>query len=91
QGWREIVACRHWDSTHRRPVHDRVAARADVPLFQAMTAALVQALQQAIAIYDEPGQRTYAGLILGGFEMLDRFTWERAVLEYEHAYDRLCV
>jgi glycogen synthase len=48
-----------------------------------------QALQAAIDLYTS-NQPEYAAMIYGGYRMLDKFSWERAVREYRRLYDQVC-
>jgi glycogen synthase len=87
QGWREIIDCSYWDQS---PRGDRIDDdRKDIPLFSAMVGSATRALQEAIDFYTSD-QQGYARMIYSGFEMLDRFSWERAVRGYRRLYDQVC-
>jgi glycogen synthase len=80
-GWEQMIACDYMPPDTTR-VQDRVGIR----LFDAMVQEAVWAMADAIALYvDHPCQ--YAQMVANGFAMLKRFSWERAVREYQRIYD----
>lgn len=80
--WQTIVACDYW------PGGDRIEDRRGTPLFDAMVQRAAWALQDAIDLY-QTDQTAYARMIYHGYQMLDSFTWERAIGEYRRLYDRV--
>ena len=87
QGWQAIVDCAYWN---QEPKGDRIDDdRKDIPLFEAMVQAAAQAIQAAIDVYTS-NQAEYAAMIYAGYEMLDNFSWERAVRGYRRLYDQAC-
>jgi glycogen synthase len=78
-GWRAIVACAYEPG-------DRVEQRSGIPLFDAMVGEAAAAFRDAIALY-EGDREGYARTIVNGFDMLDAFSWERAVREYQQVYE----
>lgn len=84
--WRRIIDCAYW---RQRPRGDRIDDRKDIPLFGDMVESAAQALQEAIDLY-RSDQEKYAKMIYSGFEMLDRFSWNRAVRGYRRLYDQVC-
>jgi glycogen synthase len=85
-GWQKIIDCKYWNLT---PKGDRVEDRRGIPLFDAMAQRAAWAFQDAIDLYTT-SQLQYAEMIYHGFKLLDRFSWERAVREYQRLYDRVC-
>ncbi len=86
QGWRRIVDCAYW---HQETKGDRIADRRGTALFDGMVSGAVAALEAAIQLYTS-NQARYAEMIYRGFQMLDQFSWDRAVSEYRHLYDSEC-
>lgn len=82
QGWREILACGYL------PEGDRLTERLNIPLFRSMVQAAEGALQEAIQLYQHD-QTGYANMIYQGFHMLDRFSWDQAVREYQEVFSSL--
>ncbi|MBN1874129.1 MAG: glycogen/starch synthase [Anaerolineae bacterium] len=84
-GWRKIVACEYG------PRGDRMQDRLGTPLFDAMVQEANWALQDAIDLYqhhrDGIPSQDYAQMIVNGFAMLSRFSWERAVRAYQRVYN----
>jgi len=79
QGWRKILDCAYW------PAGDRVTERLQNPLFQAMVGEAEKALNAAIELYmTNPG--AYATMISNGFHMLERFSWDQAVRDYQDLF-----
>lgn len=78
QGWRTIVECGYWTQT---PKGDRIADRRGTLLFDAMVHHAAQAIQAAIDFYTSD-QAGYAEMIYHGFELLQQFSWRRAIDEY---------
>jgi len=76
QGWSAILDCAYW------PEGDRLTERLGIPLFQSMVQATEGALTNAIELY-QTDQAGYAQMIYHGFHMLDRFSWDQAVREYQ--------
>jgi hypothetical protein len=83
-GWQALVDCAYWE---QEPKGDRVEERKAIPLFEAMVQAAASALQAAIDLYTSD-QAGYAAMIHAGYNMLDNFSWERAVREYVRLYDQ---
>ncbi len=79
QGWRAIIACAYW------PEEDRLKARLSIPLFRSMVQSAEWALNSAIELYctDRIG---YAKMLYHGFHMLDRFSWDQTVREYQEIF-----
>lgn len=86
QGWRRIIECGYWQ---RSPKGNRVEDRMGIPLFDAMAQRASWAFQDAIDLYTSD-QTGYAKMIYSGYKMLERFSWDRAVREYQRLYDRVC-
>jgi glycogen synthase len=86
QDWQRMVDCAYWQSSIKG---DRVEDRKDIPLFQAMVQRAAWALQDAIDLY-QADQAGYARMIYHGYRMLNRFSWDRAIAEYQRLYDRVC-
>ena len=80
--WQKIVECGYW------PGGDRIEDRKGIPLFDAMVQRAAWALQDAIDLY-QTDQIAYARLIYHGYQMLDNFSWDRAIQEYRRLYDRV--
>lgn len=85
-GWQKIVDCAYLRS---EPRGDRVADRRGTPLFEAMVQEAAWALQDAIDFFSRD-PLGYARMIANGFEMLNLFSWDRSVREYQRVYDRVC-
>jgi len=81
-GWRTIVHCRYW------PDGDRLADRIGTPLFEAMVQEATKAFMDAIELYVH-NPADYARMIYNGFGMLDRFSWDQTVREYQALYTSL--
>ncbi len=81
EDWQQIIACEYGGA-------DRVQARMRIPLFAAMVREARWALEDAIMLYRD--EYAYARMIAAGFEMLPRFSWERAVRAYQRLYDGVC-
>lgn len=79
KGWQEILDCVY------SPEGDRLKSRLEIPLFRSMVQSAEGALKDAIRLYmtDQPG---YAQMIYHGFHMLDRFSWDQAVREYQEVF-----
>ncbi|HEX2994684.1 MAG TPA: glycogen/starch synthase [Anaerolineales bacterium] len=86
QDWQKIVDCEYWNWN---PKGDRVENRTGISLFDAMVQRAAWAFQDAIDLYTSD-QAGYAEMIYNGFKLLDRFSWERAIREYQCLYDRVC-
>lgn len=84
QGWREILDCAYW------PGGDRLKDRLPIPLFRSMVQAAEGALSGAIDLYHSD-QGGYAMMMHHGFQMLDRFSWDQAVREYQDLFSSLRV
>ena len=82
QGWRDILDCGYL------PKGDRLKERLAIPLFQSMVYAAEGALNEAIDLY-KTDQPEYAEMIYHGFGMLDRFSWDQAVREYQEVFSSL--
>lgn len=82
QGWREILECAYW------PDGDRLQERMPIPLFRSMVQAAEGALSRAIELYNDD-QLGYAKMIYQGFHMLDRFSWDQAVREYQEVFSSI--
>jgi glycogen synthase len=79
--WKRMIAC-----DYVLPNITRVQDRRGIRLFDAMVQEAAWAIADAVALYvDHP--RQYAQMIASGFAMLKRFSWERAVREYQRIYD----
>jgi len=73
--WREI------NRTGTRAEPDRWRARRDLPLFQSLVESLVNALEQACEVAQQP--ELYTRLLVAGLDHLEHnFSWERAASEY---------
>jgi glycogen synthase len=80
-GWERMIACEY-----ALPDTTRVQDRVGIRLFDAIVQEAAWTMKDAIALYvNHPSQ--YAQMIANGFEMLQRFSWERAVREYQRIYD----
>ncbi len=84
EGWRKIVDCGYW---YQNPKGDRITDRKNLILFQAMVKSAANALQFAIDLYKDQGQ--YAEMIYNGWNMLDKFTWKRAISGYQNNLYRM--
>lgn len=82
QGWREILECAYW------PEGDRLKERLQIPLFRSMVQATEGALKDAIKLYNTD-QPSYANMMFQGFHMLDHFSWDQAVHEYQEVFSSL--
>lgn len=82
QGWSAILDCAYW------PGGDRLQERMQIPLFRSMVQAAEGALRNAIELY-HTDQAGYAQMINQGFHMLDRFSWDQAVREYQEIFSSL--
>ena len=82
QGWSAILDCAYW------PGGDRLQERMQIPLFRSMVQAAEGALSNAIELY-QTDQIGYAQMINQGFHMLDRFSWDQAVREYQEIFSSL--
>ena len=74
--------CRYW------PDGDRLADRIGTPLFEAMVQEATKAFMDAIELYVH-NPADYARMIYNGFLMLDRFSWDQTVREYQALYTSL--
>lgn len=84
RGWLQIVQCAYWQAN---PKADRVEERKQYELFNDIVAAAAAALEHAIELYQEQ-PLDYAKMIYSGYEMLARFSWDRAIASYKrHLYD----
>jgi glycogen synthase len=83
--WQEIVDCKYLGES---PVGDRVQCRIGINLFDRMVEAAGRTLSQAIQLYQND-QLAYSEMIFRGYEILSKFTWERAVDSYRQLYDDL--
>lgn len=83
QGWQKIGKCAYWN---QYPKGSRVDDRKDIPLFAAMVQSAAWALQDAINLYTS-NQIEYAKMIYDGYALLNKFSWDRAIKEYQHIYD----
>ncbi len=81
-GWRKILDCAYW------PHRDRVAERSSIPVFELMVEHAATALQDAAELY-ETDQTKYANMIVNGFHMLDKFSWNAAVRRYQEIFSTL--
>lgn len=81
-GWRAILECGYW------PRQDRVAERSSIPVFQSMVEQAATALQDAMELY-ETDQTEYARMIVNGFHMLDNFSWDTTVRQYQEVFTTL--
>jgi glycogen synthase len=80
-GWAQIIAC-----DYTPPETTRIQDRVGIHLFDAIVQEAAWTMRDAIELYvDHP--RQYAQMIANGFAMLKRFSWERAVREYQRVYD----
>lgn len=77
EGWRDIVDCGYWE---QNPKGDRIGERKGILLFQEMFKSAAAALRLAISLYQDQPQ--YAEMIFNGWNMLPKFTWERAIDAY---------
>ncbi len=84
--WQRIVDCAYWQQSTKG---DRIEDRKGLPLFDAMVQRAAWALQDAIDLYTE-NQAAYAQMIYHGYQLLESFSWDRAVQEYRRLYDRVC-
>ncbi len=80
--WRAILRCGYW------PRQDRVAERSSIPVFQSMVEQAATALQDAVELY-ETDQTAYARMIVNGFHMLDKFSWDTTVGQYREVFMNL--
>ncbi len=80
--WRKILDCGYG------PRHDRVAERSSISVFQSMVEQAATALRDAVALY-ETDQTAYANMIMNGFHMLDKFSWDTAVRQYREVVSAL--
>lgn len=81
-GWQRIVECAYGEDG------DRVGDRVGTPLFDALVREATWALEEAIELYvNDP--LAYGQMIASGFAMLTRFSWDRAVREYQRLYDQI--
>lgn len=78
-GWKTIADCAYW------PAGDRIADRMGTRLFDAMAREATQAFLDAIELYTND-QVSYANMIYNGFKMLDHFSWDHTVQEYQALY-----
>lgn len=78
-GWRKILDCAYW------PDGDRLQERLRIPLFDAMVTAASQAFRDAIEVFTHD-QASYADMINAGFRMLEHFSWDIAVREYDPVF-----
>jgi len=70
-------------------VNGQTADRGKTVLFQAMIQEATWAFLDAIDLYANE-QIKYAKMVYNGFEMLNLFSWDRAVREYQRIYDGVC-
>ncbi|RMH02993.1 MAG: hypothetical protein D6704_13225 [Nitrospirae bacterium] len=82
KGWRAIIRCRY------RPHGDRLRDRLELPLFQVMAQEAARAIQDAIALY-RSAPIEYARMVVAGFHLLSRFSWDRTVSQYRAVYRSL--
>lgn len=69
------------------PKADRLEERKQYELFQGIVAAAAAAPEHAIALYQEQ-PLDYAKMIYSGYEILERFSWDRTIASYKrHLYD----
>lgn len=77
EGWRELIDCGYWN---QNPKGDRIEGRQHILLFRRMALSAAAALQMAMRVYANPSH--YAGMIMNGWAMLDKFKWSRAIEGY---------
>lgn len=82
KGWKQILDCEYG------PQGDRLTARLSIVLFQSMVEQAATALQDAIELY-ETDQTKYANMIMNGFQMLNKFSWNMAVQQYREIFETL--
>jgi len=85
-GWRKIVDC---DYAKYSPMRDRVSDRKGTSLYDEMVSLAAEAIGDAIELYTVD-QYEYAEMIYNGYQMLDKFSWDRAITEYTRLYDSIC-
>ena len=78
-GWKTIVDCAYW------PAGDRITDRVGTRLFDAMVQEAARAFLDAIELYTRD-RASYAKMMYNGFKMLDHFSWDRTVQEYQALY-----
>ncbi len=83
-GWQNIVACAY------APYGNRIQERIKYRLYATMVQEASWAMLDAIHVYrNAPGD--YAAMIAAGFEMLKRFSWDRAARAYQRLYNSASV
>jgi len=85
-GWQRIVDCNYWNTN---PKGDRQRDRKGTALFDSIVQRSAWALQEAIDLY-RTNQQDYSRMIYHGFNMLDNFSWDRSVRNYQRLYDLVC-
>jgi len=85
-GWQAVVDC-----AYRRgvPMQDRVEQRLGIRLFRSIVQEAAWTFQDAARFYNEE-RLEYGRMIVNGFQMLDRFSWESTVREYQRVFDQVC-
>ena len=76
-GWRRIVECGYW------PKGDRLKDRKGTLLFEGMVDQAAQAIADAIDLYHHD-EVAYATMIRNGLKMLERFSWDSTVQQYQN-------
>ncbi|MBN1603221.1 MAG: glycogen/starch synthase [Chitinispirillaceae bacterium] len=77
----DLVAAKQWRPLLELTVSERIYN----PLYQAIVSSAEAALKSAADLFqDETG---YAEMILNGFDMLNKFSWDEPVKKYRKVYD----
>lgn len=84
--WRSILSC---DYLNQLPGVDRLESRMNIRLFSSMAREAAWTLQDATKLYTEQ-QPAYGEMIYNGFKLLEAFSWEYTVREYQRVYDQVC-
>lgn len=78
--------CAHWPQNFKG---DRNENRQGLPQFEGTVQWAAWALQDATELYRQD-QTAYADMIYHGTQVLQSFSWQRAIREYRRIYDRVC-
>ncbi|MBI4774018.1 MAG: glycogen/starch synthase [Deltaproteobacteria bacterium] len=84
--WRSILSCEYRD---QMPDGDRLKSRMNIRLFSSMAREAAWTLQDATKLYTEQ-QQAYGKMMFNGFKMLEAFSWDYTVREYQRVYDQVC-
>ena len=85
-GWTSILSCDYRD---QMPKGDRIKSRMNIRLFRSIAQEASWTLQDATKLYTEQ-RNVYGEMMYNGLKMLEAFSWDHSVREYQRIYDQVC-